>query len=150
MRILFLDIDGVLINRSDYASRRPGAERVALLNRLLAVTGARIVISSSHRIGKNRIQMCDIFNDWGVTPGLILDLTPVINSSDSHAVEIAAWLKHREERCNDVENFVVIDDDLSDMHDFLPQLIQTTKADGLTSELVDKAVGMLVSKTAVD
>ena len=133
MKIIFLDVDGVLINR---AACRAGFGKVdpvciAVLNKLLADSGAFIVVSSCWRMGKTVLELRDLFNDWGVTPGRILDRTG--RSNDVRGVEIQEWLDQREKHRGDVESFVIVDDD-SDMAHLLHRHVKTSMATGLTEE----------------
>lgn len=67
-------------------------------------------------------------------------LTPTLGGLRGH--EIQDWLRHRAERRDDVEAFVIIDDD-SDMDHLLPKLVKTTCATGLLDEHVEAAARLL-------
>ena len=142
MKIIFLDIDGVLINREScrkgFAVVAP--ECVAALNNLLSRTKALIVVSSCWRVGRTRIELCDLFNNWGVTPGRILDKTPHFSFSAIRGHEIEDWLALYKRQ--PIESYVIIDDDL-DMGELLPKLVHTTFELGLTQEHVEAALRML-------
>ena len=118
MRVIFLDIDGVLNStRTCIATGGyPGEEleakdltrfdwiAIGLLRRLCESSGIQIVLSSSWRI------IVDI-KKLGDAMGLpIIDKTPVLASSRGN--EIARWLSEHPE----VEQWAIIDDD-SDMLD---------------------------------
>lgn len=137
MKIIFLDIDGILntyrtmSTMKEVKTRRFGQlvgfnqfdkDCVARINKITDETGAKIVISSSWRTGCVRNDTVDLlFNHLkkqGVT-GEIIDVTPLdkecgyINeeypdgSRGYRAFEIQAWLNKRD----DVESFVILDDD---------------------------------------
>lgn len=124
--VLFLDIDGVL-NSHDYFNRRRGGslvilerppqtdhlspeardidpDAVALLNRVLAETGAKVVLSSAWRIVHPIEQMRGILRERGFT-GELIGITP--NHHDSiRWPEIRAWLDAHPE----VTRWAAVDD----------------------------------------
>lgn len=115
MKIIFLDIDGVLNsarydkNKSDYDSNID-VSRLELVKTLIDCTGADIVLSSSWRShwdpeGKDTNEtgreLEGIFKQYGIK---LFDKTPSLGGNRSK--EIRAWLSRRE----DIESFVIIDD----------------------------------------
>jgi 16S rRNA C1402 (ribose-2'-O) methylase RsmI len=145
MKIIFLDVDGVLINREScmrgFAKHSP--ECVTVLNDLLKKSDANIVVSSCWRIGRTVIELRDLFNEWGVLPGRVLDKTPHDwQKSEIRGDEIQQWLNQREDIRGDVESFVIIDDD-RDMGHLLPRLVQTEFEFGLTTSDAEKALALL-------
>ena len=112
MKIIFLDIDGVLNTSETYIQRRKeyektkrwnveiDLERVARLKYIINMTGAKVVLSSSWRLmgefkdgkfilkSKHLSQLIDIFNSFGIK---IYDITPYINQERN--IEIKEWLK---------------------------------------------------------
>lgn len=124
MKVIFLDIDGVLNvygeGRDKYGSgfHTPLVEN---LRYIIEQTDAKIVISSTWRF--NGLQeMKDMWRDRGL-PGDVIDITPdkydelvICSSIDYEKVlrghEIQYWLDTH----NDIESYVIIDDDT----DFLP------------------------------
>jgi len=130
MNIIFLDIDGVL-NCQEFYTRRQKSElgtyplceidpwRIELLNDLCKKVDAKIVISSTWRMGRTTEELQNIFREVGFT-GEIIDCTPFYSHSESvRGDEIRGWIKDNE-KLLDVENYwdfhtyVIIDDD-SDM-----------------------------------
>jgi len=78
MKVIFLDIDGVLINKasllkmeSDYF---PDEKCVQRLNDVIKKTDANIVVSSCWRIGRTLAELRELLAGWGVE-GTILDKT---------------------------------------------------------------------------
>jgi FMN phosphatase YigB (HAD superfamily) len=147
IKLIFLDIDGVLINHESCMDRtfrnKPHPKCVAALNRLLELSGAWIIVSSSWRLGRTRIELCALLNEWGVTPGHVLDRTGQTSLGDRRGDEIREWLK----ACNDrgryeIESFIILDDE-TDMLEFLPRLVKTSMDGGLTDAHVDLALEML-------
>lgn len=151
MKIIFLDIDGVLnskqfletleyIDPFAYAdsSKWIDPKAVARVNRIIQETGARVVISSAWRetIKKNRLQK--ILSRYGLQ-AVIYGLTPQIPDA-VRGLEIDRWLiKHESEK---IDSFVILDD-RSDMAHLTPYLVQTDWDDGLQDVDVEKAVGIL-------
>lgn len=138
MKVIFLDVDGVLITgQIDW--KTPNPECIANLNLLIERTGAQIVVSSCWRSGRTLLELRDLFHQWGVRG-------PVIGRTDEfmewRGLEIAQWLKERARERGDVGSFVIIDDD-ADMGDLLPKLVQTKFHTGLTAEDVQKAIDIL-------
>lgn len=141
MKVIFLDVDGVLITakrcRQGFGIVEPSC--VAAVNSLIEQTGAAIVLSSCWRIGCNtRIEVCDLLNGWGVK-GKVLGSTP--HSYDkTRGEEIQQWLDENERY--PVESFVILDDD-SDMGQLMPRLVKSTFTDGFTSAHIAEAVEKL-------
>ena len=141
MKLIFLDIDGVLINREScmkgFGEVYPPA--VAELNRLIENTDAAIVVSSCWRIGRSVPDLRELLGTWGVR-ARVIDKTP--NHPDGvRGGEIQEWLteyqKHRY-----VESFVILDDD-QDMEELLPRLVHTNFETGLTAADCAKAKELL-------
>lgn len=119
MKILFLDIDGVL-NSREYDRRRNWSEqsnidktRLPLLKRIIKSTGAKIVLISSWRShwnsdgalcdGAGRY-MNDLFAEYGLS---VYDKTPDLDRGARRKDEVVAWLSAH---TGEVENFAILDD----------------------------------------
>jgi len=153
MKILFLDIDGVLNSQEYFAdetnfavepstylgyyAEKMDPKLVLRLNEILARTGAKVVISSSWRsmFSKEEILECLLTNGF---VGEIIDTTLRL-LQDIRGTEIQIWLDNTQES---VESFVILDDD-SDMGPLEDKLVQTTWAKGLQAEHVERSVEML-------
>lgn len=138
---LFLDIDGVLINRNSLRKAsglkaKADADCVAMLNRITDATGARIVVSSTWRRGGKKV-ITEKLRLWGVT-GRVIGCTPILNSGD-RGEEIQAYI---DESARPIGSFIIIDDD-SDMLHLSGRLIQTKFESGLTMSDSEKAIAML-------
>ncbi len=149
-KIIFLDFDGVLINRNSLAmhsglSAQADPDCVKALNRITDATGARIVVSSSWRLSISDKEVAYLLKSWGVT-GEFIGTTPIIYQTTklgdlmvhtSRSDEIGSWLKkHR------YDQFVIIDDDGGDIA-YKHNLVQTKFEIGLTEELADEAIEIL-------
>lgn len=141
MKLIFLDIDGVLINRAacmeGFGAVHPPA--VDELNKLIEDTDAAIVVSSCWRVGRTVPDLRELLGKWGVR-ARVIDKTPYMPDAD-RGTEIQAWLteyqKHRW-----VDAFVILDDD-QDMGALLPRLVHTDFETGLTAADCAKAKELL-------
>ena len=117
MRIIFLDIDGVL-NDLNFDSSNPGKffrpEAVQTLADIVHQTGAKIVLSSTWKHIKDcsKEKYPDAFRQWqqlintlAVYNLEIFDTTPNINTN--RPLEISEWLKTHD----DISSWVSIEDD---------------------------------------
>lgn len=151
MKVIFLDIDGVLNHEQHYKWLTLTDEPTLLqrtypyseinpkscqfLNDIINETGAEIVVSSSWRLdGENRLN--SLFKHFGLPR--IYSTTPCLNTA--RGIEIDAWLAAHPE----VDKYVILDDD-EDMNEHqLPYFIKTNPyGDGLNKEVKDKAIKIL-------
>jgi hypothetical protein len=153
VKIIFLDFDGVLVNRNSLSQRRPIPEKadapcVAALNAITDATGAKIVVSSTWRIGMTTVELRELLKSWGVT-GQVIDRTPCLNGqrgsiwvSETRGKEIQTWIDAYNDERGEVGEFVILDDD-ADMDHLCDRLVQTEFEPGLTTAEVPKAIAML-------
>ena len=148
MKIIFLDIDGVLnyIEAWDRPENEGKGSKVwdpdcvNELNRIIKETDAKIVLSSTWRLYPDHENL--VYNEMGIK-GEFIGKTPDLPSSYYRGHEIQRWLDNNENM--NVEKFVILDDD-SDMDHLIDFLIQTSFAEkGLTKKLANKAIKMLNS-----
>jgi hypothetical protein len=161
MKIIFLDIDGVLNSYTDFIERNyyansinhdnevisPG--KLALLEDIVKKTGAKIVISSMWRELYSLKELYELFVNRGFTLPVTTiigkttstDITLSDNISRTRNIRIKEWLENR----NDIESFVILDDeDPENFDDDLQEhLITTIMANGLNYIEADKAVKIL-------
>ena len=154
MKILFLDIDGVL-NSREYDRRRNRNEqtdidetRLPLVKEIIDKTGAKIVLISTWRNHWDRDEsLCDedgmyinrLFSKYGLA---IYDKTQDLGLLSKRKDEVKTWLA---EHKSDIGSFVILDDyrfgwdDLSDFY------IHTNPnyGLGLEDEHVEKAITLL-------
>lgn len=169
MKVIFLDIDGVLncirtvmassilckklrehrirYSRNDLLHQHICPQRVERLNRITSTTGAVIVLSSSWRgtFGLNLQKIQRFFRRAGVKAEII-DQTPWISTRGARREdEIRLWLK--ENPC--VETFVILDDDSFADTDLAPYSVKTVYLawnGGLRDAHVAEAVRILNKK----
>lgn len=142
LQIIFLDFDGVLVPR--HLSNKQEADKncVAVLNSILATTGAHIVVSSDWRLDYNLDSLVYVLRHWGIDPSLVIGITPRLPGNNIRGNEIQAWLDERDERFGDIGRFVILDD-YEDMAHLRPFLVRSTLDVGLTDELGAQAIKML-------
>ncbi len=152
MKIIFLDVDGVCnsgdflwtdehhaLDQSDEQNWFDPAA-VARLNRIIEVTGAVCVLSSTWRILHRLPEVRGFLSKAGFT-GDLVDYTP--GGGGPRGPQIRAWLDETKELGRwEVKSFVILDDD-SDMGDLMPRLVQTSFQHGLQDEHVEAAIAML-------
>lgn len=156
MKVLFLDIDGVLNHEKHYKwlmeTDEPtplqrvypysefNPESCKILNRIIDETDAKIVLSSSWRLdGINR--MNSLFKHFGLPR--IYDITPSLCirfGSLCRGKEIDKWLSEHPE----VTKYVILDDD-TDMEEYqLPFFVKTNPyKDGLNNDIANKVINIL-------
>lgn len=160
-KVLFLNLDGVLVTRRSMAiaMQQPDdggkglfrnsldAECVARMNRVVAETGCDVVLSSSIRLINSlgdcqrflRSQGC-AFRLSGMTPGRF-EVEGFGYSRRGH--EIAKWLVEHPEN----KTFVIVDDD-SDMVDLMDHLVQTSNPVGIQDAEADELIRRLNAGSA--
>lgn len=150
MKVIFLDIDGVLNHYYWYRERRYKSnasyplddfdpKSVSYLNNITDITGAKIIISSSWRFDNDII---NILRKVGIT-GEIIGCTPDLYNicgSLCRGKEIDAVLnKHP-----DIERYIILDDDMDMEEHQLPYFIKTNaNGSGLNKTVMNKAIKIL-------
>lgn len=162
LKILFLDIDGVL-NSQNYITRTMDErekmridemgndsywamlidpDAVAVLNTIIKATGAKVVLSSSWRNSHSLTEMRAFLKLRGFE-GELIDKTPKRAPMAPYlrGNEIQAWLdKHPE-----VKQFVILDDD-SDMAHLSGKLVQMHWGEGLLPKHCEAIIKHLEGK----
>jgi hypothetical protein len=153
MRVIFLDIDGVLNSAAWHGTNTKGPSfgipdhltdnidpaAVDALNEIVNATGAVIILSSSWRGLASISEINRALRYRGICKPL-LGITPP--DGRPRGVEIQQWLDMAGPA---VESFVIIDDD-SDMGQLSEFLVQTTWDRGLTKEHAEDAITILLAK----
>ncbi|MBO5287071.1 MAG: hypothetical protein J6B34_02995 [Clostridia bacterium] len=150
MKVIFLDIDGVLNSRR-YDLTRGGDDgnidktRLPLLKEIVDKTGAKIVLSTTWRTNwdKDESKLTEKGKELRSTLleyGLeIYDKTPDIDLNE-RPKEIMAWLEK-----NEVDGFVIIDDTFGGWGELEKRLIKTSyySGRGLEESHVQGAIELL-------
>lgn len=137
MKILFLDIDGVLNNfkERNFGEKFSPAACGNLKDLLNRVPDLKIVISSAWRIWGLEY-MKKVLENNGIPSSRIIDVTGREVGIRGH--QIQCWLDKNPE----VTAFAILDDE-TDMGNLMDKLVKTSSYIGLTSKEVDLAVEVL-------
>jgi len=147
MKVIFLDIDGVLNSEQFYIDRdhSPKAKKmwtktshidakaVDILNQITNKTDAKIVVSSAWRVGRTTEELQILLKSVGVT-GEVIDRTKATSFDGIRGEEIQEWISR-----NKCDSFVILDDE-SDMGDLMHRLIKTDWKIGLLPEHVQQVI----------
>lgn len=145
--IIFLDFDGVLNSlRSMLAlggclPHQFDSVAVNIMARLAKVADARVVVSSSWRVGSNVLALRAILSQYSASLAVrVIDVTPSLPGCRGE--EIAQWLVRNPHRHNG--SYLIVDDD-SDMLDAqLPHFVQTRQRDGFGVREYLRALSIIV------
>lgn len=155
MKIIFLDIDGVLNSKAYDAQRNWNEQtdidetRLPLVKKIVDETGAKIVLCSTWREHWDRVpENCDedgvYINETFAKFGLeIYDKTPDLGLRANRPDEIKAWLNSTQET---IESFVIIDDYRYGWGSLSDNFVKTNPyfGLGLEEEHVQKAIEILI------
>lgn len=141
MKIIFLDIDGVLNNMDSYPATIEDMLIFKLKN-IIIDTNAEIVLSSDWRLDNNLKNIIETRFKLSNIP--ILGCTPEL-PTETRGKEIDAWLNEHKDWS--IENFIILDD-RDDMDPHSSRLVQTTIREGLTWDNTIEAINKLQEKRA--
>lgn len=154
MKVIFLDIDGVLNSYEYFVKTRDlniqgiesevDVEKIKLLKQAIDETGAKVVLSSSWRYTKNAQYLKELLSHYDI----YTDSTPFIQNE--RGLEIKQWLLDNP----NVEEYVILDDEIFDSYDeeLMKRLIKIPGENGygcgkgLLSKDVDEIIRRLGRK----
>ena len=161
MKLIFLDIDGVLNFFKKHTNstlpthawtpavmKEMGIElrvfpvQIKRFNKIVkAIPEVKIVLSSSWRVGylADWADVVIYLHNMGLQ-GFILGRTPHEPHLKTRGEEINAWLVDNE--LEEIESFVILDDN-GDMTPFVNEFVQTNHQKGLQEEDIEKAIEIL-------
>lgn len=132
MKVIFLDVDGVL-NSDEYFDKIRGLEingiendidieKIKLLKKAVVATGAKVVLSSSWRYTRNGKELKELLLKYGIQT----DSTPFLGNERGN--EIKQWLANHP----DTEDYVILDDEIFDSYDdvLMEKLIKISNGNG--------------------
>lgn len=150
MKILFLDFDGVI---TTYQSKwKIDMNKVKIINDICDKTDAKIVVSSSWRIGYRGVvsvfheslkqyfinnQYLDHFKD--VFDKFINNIIGMTDSGSYRGNEIKFYMNDHP----DIENYVIVDDDSDMLDEQLFNFVQTDTYEGITERDAKLCVDVL-------
>ena len=139
MRIIFLDIDGVMnsvdttlafsgggLNRK----KRLDPVSIGLLKKLCDETNAKIVISSTWRLGRTIQDFIDIFSTYNWKDAPVIGKTVVLNyKGRTRGDEIQCWIEE-----NNVQEYVILDDDSDMLQSQKHRFVHVSNVNGFRSK----------------
>lgn len=147
MKVIFLDIDGVLNNEKTTITTSTGwdfveDDKIQILKYILNKTKAKIVLSSTWRWERDNPQrnqdFCELQNKLKEYNIEFYDYTPTLLRGRRQD-EIFEWLKNH----SDIENYIILDDTFDEIDKTLPNFFKTNFKTGLTKEIAEKAIKFL-------
>lgn len=167
MKIIFLDIDGVLNGHARHPNGYCGIDPACVyrLNRIVAETGAKVVVSSAWRYLIGRGMNFNGFKAMLLTYGLdraveIIDATAEDEDIPDRGPQIGERLK-----CFEVDSYVILDDGSDDQphppatkplteslveHHERAVIVFTDGTKGLTDADADRAIAILNARSAAE
>lgn len=146
MKIIFLDIDGVMNHRNFFERSRLHYLQefcpvsVRNLREIIKRTDTKIVLSSTWRKNKSLEKIKELFS-WYDLDQYIIGKTPVVENA-IRGLEIKEFLSISEASGFDIESFIIFDDD-DDMGEYIDRLIHCVDYSGLTDERREEAISLL-------
>lgn len=158
---VFLDIDGVLVRFPDGVHKKRllfedpvypklyqwDAEPIAEFNRIIAATGADVVVSSSWRYinGIDNVSAFQALMEHRGVRGKVIGMTPRKMSLYRRSSEIGLWLLENPPPEREGRRFAILDDtDDASSRDLLPHYFaRTNPFEGLTAEDADGVIAWL-------
>ncbi len=139
-KVLFLDVDGVLNSLEWFAVHRDASSEidpraVRRVERIIAKTGATVVLSSAWRLSSDSIVKV---RRSGIP---IADCTPYY-SGEPRWVEIMSWLQDNPETLS----YAILDDDGDAGVTTPDRFVQTNWVSGLTDMQADRVIAILNSR----
>jgi len=160
-KLIFLDIDGVLNHHAYYNDicqddryemiGHPmcdiDTKAVMLLNELIAKTGAKVVISSTWRLGRSLFYLKHLLGNAGFI-GDIISVTPRLYCEEAKAsiprgFEIQVWLKDNGYYWRDDYQYIILDDDGDMLMHQQQYFVYVDNCVGLTANTIYRAANKL-------
>ena len=138
MKVIFLDLDGPICDTC--GNKNPDA--IYCLSELVRLTEAKIVITSSWRIGKDINQLTTSLSLWYNFPvDQVIGMTEVIYHNEREiprGAEIEIYLEDHQ----DIDNYVILDDESVPLLTQVDHFVQTER-DGITGRQFREALRIL-------
>lgn len=139
MKVIFLDVDGVLNHGKQI--EKVEDDKIQLLKQIIDETGAKIVLSSDWRfwLGTDDEDVALLQEELSGIGAEIMSSTPD-SKHGYRGAEIYQWIN--EWGGEAIDKFVILDD-RDDMKPYMNRLVQTSSNLGLQEKNVEKAVKLL-------
>ena len=144
MKVLFLDVDGVLNMHNSGGTKTLNRKRLRLLQEIVDTTGCNIVVSSSWRnshIYLSLLQRTLKYRNmsiYSITRNLSL-YSSFTHNSLLRGNEIKDWI----DRHPDVEQYAIVDDNNEMLDSQQQYFVQTDPNIGLTKDITNKLIQIL-------
>jgi hypothetical protein len=146
LKIIFLDIDGVLNSDEYYRSvdrakndwSRFDPIAVDYIKKLVTEFSAKLVITSTWRFGAVK-QLDNELNKSHLNKHLHKDWQTPKTHPSHRGTEIKMWLDNHPE----VNNYLILDDDSNMLKDQLPHFVQTNLMSGMNNDIFIKSKEIL-------
>ena len=150
MKVIFLDVDGVL-NSDEYIDkirklnvntikRKVSVNKIALLKEAVDATGARVVLTTSWRNKRDGTLLKNLLLKYGI----YADATPFIDNN--RGIEIKSYLSNNP----NVDRYVILDDEIFDSYDeeLIKHLIKISdkNGQGFGEGLLQKDVDRIIER----
>lgn len=158
MKILFLDIDGVLNSMEDFVESKVfkdttvnfglsviSRQKLAMLQHIVEETGCKIVVSSSWRkmYSLDEIHQNFCRRGWTLSRDIIIDRTPDLRSG-FRGHEIVKWMeKYNSEGLEEITSFAILDDDSDFQEELRHVFVHTKGVIGMTFHDMEKTISIL-------
>lgn len=132
MKVIFLDIDGVL-NSDEYFDKiknldiegiksEVDIEKIKLLKRAVTETGSKVVLTSSWRYTRNAQKLKELLSNYNIN----VDSTPFMQNK--RGLEIKKYLSEHQ----NIEDYVIVDDEIFDSYDedLMKKLVKISNGNG--------------------
>ena len=156
MRIVFLDIDGVLnsdawdnkrqTTSNDFLKDQFDPEAINLLNELLERIDAQIVLASTWRLNFDLEQMNELFSSIGIKRGIV-SFTPNLNAGAGYLTrgnEVLKWIIDNKNIIKSkplsYSDYIILDDKADYLISQTNNFFQTDKTVGLTPQVVQRII----------
>ena len=158
MKLIFLDVDGVLNNTQNIKKYRlffRGKRRLLVdvkpfycFKKLLKEIeknnmDVKIVISSSWRVGSIPADWKKLFKHYFDNPEIVKGRTPYLYKD--RGIEILELLKITKEKGDMIDDYIVLDDDIEDIINHIPnnKVIKINRRYGLTNKNIKEILKKL-------
>lgn len=154
MKLIFLDIDGVLNSQQWHESEKcqsigNSIQRhfdpycIELLNQIVSQTQAKVIISSSWRF-RPLMELKDIFTSIGFN-GKIYGKTPMVSSYDTDSpaprgMEIQEWIEDNQRKFKSPFRYAILDDEQDFLENQQQHFFQTNPEIGLDLETSNRVI----------
>jgi hypothetical protein len=150
LKLIFLDVDGVfvtgdyIIERYNITGKPSGhvfdPKSIERFNRVIRETDAKVVVSSTWRMGRTIDELQTLFDSKGFVGIEVVGKTE-FTSHGIRGKEIQTYLNNMDVKPS---KFVILDDD-ADMEHLMPYLFKTDFSTGLTDEVTENIIKYLNS-----